>query len=129
MRYAADFLKFFTMISVGCWMVSCGSDSESSNLVENTSELCKDGIDNDNDGKIDCQQDSCKDFVFCQPPADPVPENTEALCKDGIDNDNNGKTDCNEESCKDFDYCKVEIIPENTYSTNMGSISKKKLSK
>ena len=101
MRYSADFFKFFAVICVGCWMVSCGSEPGDSGQEENTLELCTDGIDNDQNGKTDCQEDYCKNFIACEN----VYENTEALCKDGIDNDNNGKTDCVEDSCKGFVFC------------------------
>ena len=116
MKHTTTFFKFFAVICISCWMVSCGDDSGNSKLVENTSELCKDGVDNDNNGKTDCQEDSCKEFIFCQSSTDLVPENTEALCKDGIDNDNNGKKDCQEDSCKTFDSCQppAEPVPENT---------------
>ena len=38
-------LKFFAVICVGCWMVSCGSEPGDSGQEENTLELCTDGID------------------------------------------------------------------------------------
>lgn len=51
-------------------------------------EICDDGIDNDNDGLVDCDDNDCADT--CQPPTDPE------ICDDGIDNDGDGKTDCDD---------------------------------
>ena len=78
---------------------------------EDSPERCKDGIDNDDNGKTDCQDEQCKQFDHCKSPVNPVPENTEELCKDGIDNDSNQKTDCQDESCKQFDNCKPPKVP------------------
>jgi len=52
--------------------------------------LCKDGIDNDQDGKTDCADSDCAANPVCLP---------ETLCKDGIDNDQDGKTDCADSDC------------------------------
>ena len=83
---------------------------------EDSPERCKDGIDNDDNGKIDCQDEQCKQFDHCKSPVNPVPENTEDLCNDGIDNDSNQKTDCQEESCKQFDNCQPpeDPVPEDS---------------
>ncbi len=31
-----------------------------------TGLLCRDGLDNDGDGKVDCQQKSCQDYFYCE---------------------------------------------------------------
>ena len=72
-------------------------------MPENSEERCSDGLDNDNNGTKDCEEDSCKTFDACQ-----VPENTEEHCKDNLDNDNNGIKDCEEDSCKSFAFCNLE---------------------
>ena len=35
--------------------------------VENTDDLCGDGLDNDEDGDIDCDDDDCKELTVCAP--------------------------------------------------------------
>ena len=97
---------------------ACDDNSSSGDVIlsEDSIDRCSDGIDNDDNGKIDCNDEQCKQFDHCRSPVNPVPENTEELCNDGIDNDNNQKTDCQDESCKQFDHCKspVNPVPENT---------------
>ena len=51
-------------------------------------EICNNGIDDDNDGFIDCEDLDClKSTVI------------ECDCTDGIDNDNNSFTDCEDLAC------------------------------
>jgi len=51
--------------------------------------LCRDGIDNDGDGQIDCEDIGCISDWTCG----------EGNCKDGKDNDGNGFIDCADFSC------------------------------
>ena len=45
----------------------CTDDSSSNSSVsEDTAELCADGVDNDNNGVKDCDEDSCKSFDNCK---------------------------------------------------------------
>lgn len=82
---------------------------------ENTVAACADGVSNDCDQFIDCNDLDCCGVVACpptttcgmrdggmRPPVCPTmgPEDTEAACTDGCDNDNNGFADCT-----DFDCC------------------------
>ena len=72
-------------------------------VSENTNTLCDDGVDNDNDGKTDCDDLSCSlgiGVTVCEPVRTNT-ETTDATCKDGKDNDNDGKTDCDDPDCKD----------------------------
>ena len=50
------------------WGCSDDSSSNSNNPSEpeNTAERCADGQDNDNNGKTDCEEDSCKAFDNCK---------------------------------------------------------------
>lgn len=61
---------------------------------------CDDGLDNDDDGFIDCQDFSCSanpEVTVCdQAKGD---ENTNALCSDGDDNDGDGFIDCVDFDC------------------------------
>jgi hypothetical protein len=51
--------------------------------------VCNDGIDNDNDGYIDCSDPDCATDPACY----------ESNCTDGVDNDNDGHTDCSDTDC------------------------------
>jgi probable HAF family extracellular repeat protein len=67
------------------------------------SEVCSDGVDNDGDSKIDCEDtEDCAQDQSCQT-LPPQPE----VCDDGIDNDQNGLTDCADKVCRQtFLACK-----------------------
>ena len=84
-------------------------------------EDCTDGIDNDFDELIDCQDPDCQDF--CMEPGDdddnqgddddetPTdPEN----CSDGIDNDGDGFTDCVDIDCIRDAGCLFPPVPPTT---------------
>jgi hypothetical protein len=58
--------------------------------LENTAAMCLDGLDNDCDGKTDCEEALCHDDSL---------ESTIAACSDGIDNDCDGKVDCQDPGC------------------------------
>ena len=88
--------------------LSCNYTSPSRPVFgyENNDQACSDGIDNDNDGLIDCEDpdciwhsSQCGEIVPPYPP-NPVKENTVELCHDGIDNDGNGQFDCGDANCK-----------------------------
>lgn len=81
-------------------------------ITENTVALCTDELDNDNNGKADCDDINCEAFTFCAK-AEEGQENTLAACKDGQDNDGDGKIDCEDQECKDFTICQ-EKVEENT---------------
>lgn len=60
---------------------------------EDTEALCGDTLDNDGNGKADCDDFACSGFTACST------ETTDDACKDGKDNDGDGKTDCDDFSC------------------------------
>ncbi len=64
--------------------------------------ICNDGVDNDFDGAVDCNDSDCVASAFCR----------ESNCTDGIDNDGDGDTDC-----ADFDCDVIDVV------NNMGSCS------
>ncbi|MFT5358650.1 MAG: hypothetical protein ACI9KE_005889, partial [Polyangiales bacterium] len=63
--------------------------------IENTTALCSDGCDNDNDGFTD-------DDPECDIPCPAGEENTMAACTDGCDNDGNTFEDCADFGCAAF---------------------------
>ncbi len=94
-------------------------------VQENTVDFCRDQVDNDGDGHVDCDDQDCQIFALCvqpsPPPAEPPPEETIPApeppppvflpetgwqCKDGVDNNNDGLIDCHEASCQHSAYCR-----------------------
>ncbi len=69
-----------------------------------TDEICDDGIDNDRDGQIDCEDTECSRLRIC---LSPEPE----ICDDGIDNDRDGNIDCNDSDCARTRVC-LSLEPE-----------------
>lgn len=96
---------------------ACRLDSESGTidrdnlpLAENTIMACSDGIDNDGNGLIDCDDPGCKTKGTPEAlgPGDtvcPDKENNIYVCADGKDNDGNGYVDCEDNSCKGTAVC------------------------
>jgi hypothetical protein len=72
---------------------------------ENTAITCRDGVDNDQNGKVDCADPGCGELVFCQASSSLGGENTAAACRDHIDNDRDGHTDCDDQDCEAFVFC------------------------
>jgi hypothetical protein len=67
-------------------------------------EKCDNGIDDDRDGLIDCQDEECSGNTVC------LPEN----CDNGADDNGNGLIDCeDEESCSEFSGCISEVCDNN----------------
>ena len=75
---------------------------------ENTPDACRDGVDNDRDGHVDCDDFECRSLRFCVPLR---PENTADACRDGIDNDQDGNTDCGDEECMALVFCARGVAP------------------
>ena len=96
---------------------ACRLDSESGTidrdnlpLAENTIMACSDGIDNDGNGLIDCDDPGCKTKGTPEAPGPgdtvcPDKENNIYVCADGKDNDGNGYVDCEDNSCKGTAVC------------------------
>ena len=81
--------------------VALGADTE------NTPEACQDKKDNDGDGWIDCSDEECQPFAFCdtQGTSSAPVENTLEACSDAADNDGDGYIDCMDQDCKFFAIC------------------------
>ncbi len=59
-------------------------------VAQNVVETCDDGIDNDCDGKTDCDDDTCADTVECGAED----------CGNGADDNADGKIDCDDDDCQ-----------------------------
>jgi hypothetical protein len=64
--------------------------------AENTDALCSDGVSNDGDRFVDCDDFDCKDIVHCSGEG---AEDTDALCSDGVSNDGDNFVDCDDFDC------------------------------
>ncbi|PKN45297.1 MAG: hypothetical protein CVU59_09470 [Deltaproteobacteria bacterium HGW-Deltaproteobacteria-17] len=91
------------------------------NLLPNNETSCTDGVDNDLDTKIDCNDSDCFGVVgACE---------TELNCGDGQDNDNDGDVDCADIDCAAASACElgegcanpviVSAFPFNVTGTNI----------
>ncbi len=61
-------------------------------------EACLDGVDNDCDGTVDCEDSECAASSQC----------LETACHDGIDDDSDGWADCLDDDCWGVDGCSVD---------------------
>jgi hypothetical protein len=87
---------------------------------ENTAVACRDGVDNDQNGKTDCADPGCGELVFCQSHASADAENTAAACRDLYDNDHDGHTDCDDQDCEAFVFCAEGHAGSNASSAPRG---------
>ncbi len=66
----------------------------------NIDERCDDGIDNNEDGKIDCEDAACAVFPTCT---------GSEHCYNSVDDDGDGKVDCEDEACAATFLCQPDI--------------------
>jgi hypothetical protein len=83
---------------------ACGDDDGGAGETN-----CADNLDNDGDGRIDCQDSDCFDAPACGGTG-------ENNCSDGVDNDDDGFTDCLDSDCDNDPDCQGggEIDCENS---------------
>ncbi len=67
-------------------------------LTRQPAEICGDGLDNDDDGLVDCSDPDCGTSSACLP----VPAES---CNDGVDNNGNGLADCDDPDCSTTSAC------------------------
>lgn len=109
------FVGSIAFAAIALAMTGCRLDGESETIntvYENTIMACSDGIDNDGNGLVDCEDPGCQatrsDRTFG--PAETVcatEENNIYTCSDGKDNDGNGFIDCQDHNCKKTAVCCV----------------------
>ena len=82
------------------WLCACTifTEFDPDLHTENFLETCSDGIDNDSDGLVDCEDTGCSELDHCK-------ESSDATCVDGKDNDQDGFTDCKDPSCCPYATC------------------------
>jgi hypothetical protein len=64
--------------------------------TEATAEACRNGVDDDADSLLDCDDPDCAALTFCTPPPN---EAGDTLCDNGIDDDEDGAADCLDSGC------------------------------
>ena len=77
--------------------VACYGAPEPDPYYEDTDALCSDGMDNDDDGAIDCADAECNGLAMC---------GTE-VCDDDYDNDGDGQVDCDDSDCSSDPSCQI----------------------
>lgn len=70
-------------------------------LVDETD--CSDGIDNNDNGLIDCLDSSCEGIDSCE-------FELELSCEDSFDNDGDGDVDCSDSDCSSSNNCIVQSL-------------------
>ncbi len=69
-------------------------------------ENCTNGVDDNCDGLVDCQDPECAGAPNCGPPG-------REICNNGIDDDHNGLTDCQDPACANFPGCQPHMCDPN----------------
>ncbi len=64
------------------------ADSDADTDIATESD-CDDGLDDDGDGLVDCEDGDCAEAEHCE----------ELICDDGLDNEGDGLTDCEDDDC------------------------------
>lgn len=83
---------------------------------------CSDGIDNDQDGDVDCEDSDCE--------GDPACPGEETDCSDGVDNDQDGDVDCDDADCAEDPICQttgesgIVLAADTDGSTSEGGVNK-----
>jgi hypothetical protein len=60
-------------------------------------EICDNGIDDDGDELVDCDDDYCSDLLICN-----------EICTNGVDDDDDGLVDCDDDYCDNEWSCALE---------------------
>ena len=92
-----------------------GGNGGGSAVDEDSDAVCNDGVDNDQDGHLDCEDYSCSrnpDVTICGGGGGGgggggAPEDTDAVCNDQIDNDGDNFVDCDDYDCSKSDTVTV----------------------
>ncbi len=78
--------------STGEW-TNCQDDTQPK------TEICDNKADDDEDGKIDCDDEDCAEDAACK-------QDAKEICDNKADDDEDGKVDCDDEDCAEDAACK-----------------------
>ncbi len=84
---------------------------------------CADGIDNNGDGTVDCEDESCAgqrgpEVTICPIPVSINSQDIPETCYDGLDNNEDGHVDCDDFQCNEKTYCNQKEICNNQEDDN-----------
>lgn len=82
--------RTLTALSLALLLLSCGLDTEPTFPGADDPRACNDGIDNDDDGRVDFPADPGCEYALDATEEDPL---APRACSDGVDNDGDGRTD------------------------------------
>ena len=92
--------KLWLIASLAAGAFACSDDGGDNGTGGTDAEaVCDDGVDNDEDGDVDCDDSDCASDAACTGGGE-----TE-VCTDGIDNDGDGAIDCDDSDCADDAAC------------------------
>jgi len=98
------------------WLDFCEKKTEE-NIIEEKIEICNDGLDNDNDGLIDCDDSECIDNEVCQQPVKEVICGNNILEANEVCDDGNTITEtCGDGIVQSGTYCNADCSAELTLS-------------
>lgn len=80
--------------ALGLGTAGCGTSTP----IGDGEETCDNGVDDDGDGLVDCDDEACADDAGCLA-SGPGCEPRVEYCDDGVDNDGNSDTDCADLCC------------------------------
>jgi hypothetical protein len=83
-------------------------------LIRTERSFCSDGADNDNDGRVDCQDSDCFNDPVCL-----MILNETGQCLDFVDNDRDGAVDCDDSDCANDMAC---LVVPNCPDADLGSL-------
>ncbi len=97
----AGFTYFYTAYSYDSSGNYSSGNFVQGKIIAVVVENCTDGLDNNNNGLIDCADTTCSNDTYCQI----VPKIVE-ICNNNIDDSGDGKIDCADTACTSDQYCK-----------------------
>ena len=86
-------------------------------ILESSPAACSNGVDDDEDGAVDCSDSACAASAVC--------EESARTCSDLVDNDGDGRADCQSQGCRDLGFCAAfetdcRLVPQAGCPLGMG---------
>lgn len=94
------FTTLLVALLFGCCASLASAECDPRGTCCDDTACCSDGVDNDRDGAIDCDDPDCDDNAPCL--------NEPEVCDDGEDNDGDGAADCDDPDCSGDPACATE---------------------